>query len=45
MTSAMLDFKGSANNAVFTARTLGFMTVGHNIHHHCNIIKEKYLGK
>lgn len=37
----MLDFKGRANNAYFTARAIGFMTVGHNLHH-CNIIKTRY---
>lgn len=42
MTDEMLDFKGKANNALFTARTLGFMTVGHNMHH-CDILKSKYL--
>ncbi|AWM12822.1 DinB family protein [Flavobacterium sp. NRK F10] len=44
MTNEMLDFKGSANKVDFTARTLGFMTVGHNLHH-CNFIKTKYLNK
>ncbi|MFZ5946579.1 MAG: DinB family protein [Stygiobacter sp.] len=43
MTKEMLDFKGTANNVGFTARTLGFMTVGHNLHH-CNFIKTKYLN-
>lgn len=42
MTDEMLDFKGTANKVVFTARTLGFMTVGHNLHH-CNFIKTTYL--
>lgn len=42
MTNTMLDFKGTANNATFTARTLGFMTVGHNIHH-CKTIRSRYL--
>lgn len=44
MTDEMLDFKGKANNVLFTARTLGFMTIGHNIHH-CNFIVDNYLGK
>ena len=38
----MLDFKGRANNHPYTARTLGFMTLGHNLHH-CKIIRELYL--
>jgi len=42
MTENMLDFKGTANTAGFTARGLGYMTVGHNIHH-CNFIKTHYL--
>lgn len=42
MTNEMLDFKGKANNVDFTARGLGFMAVGHNLHH-CNVIREKYL--
>jgi uncharacterized damage-inducible protein DinB len=39
----MLDFKGTANNQTYTARTLGFAIIGHNIHH-CNFIKTKYLN-
>ena len=40
----MLDFKGTANKQPYTARTLGFAMIGHNIHH-CNFIKTKYLDK
>ncbi|MBQ0768052.1 MAG: DinB family protein [Bizionia sp.] len=40
----MLDFKGTANNQTFTARSLGFSMIGHNIHH-CNFIKAMYLNK
>lgn len=40
----MLDFKGTANNQTYTARTLGFATIGHNVHH-CNVIKTKYLNE
>ena len=43
MTNEMMDFKGRANNVRFTARALGFMTVGHNLHH-CNFIETKYLN-
>lgn len=42
MTDEMLDFKGFPNKMVYTARSLGWMTVGHVIHH-CNILKERYL--
>lgn len=42
MTDAMLDFKFSGA-PVYTARSLGWMAVGHNIHH-CNLLREKYLG-
>jgi len=42
MTSTMLDSIGTANNSPNTARNLGWMIVGHTIHH-CNIIKERYL--
>ena len=42
MTDNMLDFKGTANNAVFTARSIGFMCVGHNLHH-CKLIQTHYL--
>ena len=42
MTDDMLDFKSNANDFVYTPRSLGWMTTGHNIHH-CNLIKEKYL--
>lgn len=43
MTDKMLDFKGTANNAVFTARSIGFMCVGHNLHH-CKLIQTRYLA-
>jgi hypothetical protein len=44
MTNEMLDFRGTANKVVFTARTLGFMTIGHNVHH-CNFIRANYLNE
>jgi hypothetical protein len=44
MTNEMIDFKGTANKVSFTARALGFMTVGHNIHH-IEFVKTKYLNK
>jgi len=44
MTNDMLDYQGTANKVVFTARALGFMTVGHNVHH-CNFIKANYLNE
>lgn len=44
ITTEMLDFKGTANEQTYTARTLGFATIGHNVHH-CNFIKTKYLGE
>lgn len=43
MNNEMLDYKGIANNEDFTPRQLGFMTVGHNMHH-CNFLKANYLG-
>lgn len=42
LTKERLDFKGISNKAVFTARSLGYMTVGHNIHH-ANFIYTHYL--
>lgn len=42
MALPMLDFKGVANNQTITARALGFMIAGHNIHH-SNIISTLYL--
>ncbi len=44
MTDEMLHFKGIANKVNFTAKALGFMTVGHNLHH-CNFIKTTYLNQ
>jgi hypothetical protein len=43
MTSEMLNCQGVANNVIFTPLSLGFMVVGHNIHH-VNYIKMNYLG-
>ena len=42
MTDEMLDFKGIANKVSFTPRGLGFMVVGHAMHH-CNVVRERYL--
>jgi hypothetical protein len=42
MTNEMLDFKGFPNKMVYTARSLGWMSVGHNVHH-SDAITEKYL--
>ena len=44
ITSEMLDFKGIANRSTFTARSIGFAIIGHNIHH-CNIIRTRYLNQ
>lgn len=41
MTESMLDFKGIANKVNYTPRTIGFMIIGHAIHH-CKIIQERY---
>jgi hypothetical protein len=42
MTSDMLDFKGVANEVSVTARAVGWIIAGHNVHH-CNVIREKYI--
>jgi uncharacterized damage-inducible protein DinB len=42
MTDEMLDFKGVINDYKTTARTIGFMSIGHTLHH-CNIVRDKYL--
>ncbi len=42
MTDEMLDFKGTANKATVTPRSIGWMIAGHNVHH-CRIIGERYL--
>jgi hypothetical protein len=45
MTTGMLDFKDfprQTGEPVYTARSLGWFTVGHSAHH-CKLIREKYL--
>ena len=42
ISTEMLDFRGTANKESYTARSLGFAMIGHNIHH-CNFIKATYL--
>lgn len=44
MTNEMLDFKGSASNLMYSARILGWVIAGHNLHHN-RIIKERYLSR
>jgi len=41
MTGEMLDFKFPDKTA-YTARSLGWMAVGHSLHH-CNQVREKYF--
>lgn len=42
MTDPMLDFEGTANKMQTSARALGYMIAGHELHH-CRILKERYL--
>lgn len=42
MNDTMLDFTGTANNNVISARSAGWIIVGHAVHH-IGIIKERYL--
>jgi len=42
ITPDMLDFRDTSGDQVYSARSLGWFTVGHNIHH-CNLIREKYM--
>jgi hypothetical protein len=42
MTEKMLHFRGTANKLGMNAEQLGFMIVGHTIHH-LNVIKERYF--
>lgn len=42
MNDTMLDFRGSANKVQASARQLGFMIVGHGLHH-LKVIEERYL--
>lgn len=42
MNDGMLDFVGEANGNPLSARSTGWMIVGHAIHH-CGIIAERYL--
>lgn len=42
MTKEMLDFIGTANKNKSSARALGYMIVGHTIHHN-HVLKERYL--
>ncbi len=42
MTDEMLDFEGTANSWNITARSIGWVSAGHN-RHHCGILKERYL--
>jgi hypothetical protein len=44
MTTAMLDFKDFPGKDVYSARSLGWFTVGHNMHH-LNVIKTKYTDQ
>ena len=43
MTGDMLDFKDLPGDTPYSARSLGWMMVGHSVHH-CNLVRERYLG-
>lgn len=42
MNASMLDAEGTANHSPITPRNIGWIIVGHTMHH-CDIIKERYL--
>ena len=42
MSDEMLDFRGHANGSVVTTRSVGWMIIGHAMHHKA-FLKEKYL--
>ena len=42
MNDPMLDFKGSVEGTFNSARTIGFMIVGHQLHH-CLFLEKNYL--
>jgi len=44
MNNEMLDFKAVANGAENSARAMGWMIAGHNLHH-LKVIKERYLNQ
>lgn len=44
LTEEMLDFVGTANGQPYSPRALGYMTVGHHLHH-IHVLREKYLSK
>jgi uncharacterized damage-inducible protein DinB len=41
-TETMLISKGTASNSLVSVRAIGFIIMGHDIHH-CEVIKERYL--
>ena len=42
-TDKMLLAKGTASNSPVSVRAIGFIIMGHEIHH-CQVIKERYLN-
>ncbi|WKN42375.1 DinB family protein [Tunicatimonas pelagia] len=44
LSTEMLNFKGTANAQTYTAETLGFAMIGHNVHH-VKFIEKTYLNK
>jgi hypothetical protein len=43
MNDAMLDFRGSASGKTMSARVLGWIIAGHNMHH-LAIVRDRYLS-
>lgn len=43
MSGEMFNFKGNANGFSISTQAVGFMIVGHNLHH-LSIVKSRYLG-
>lgn len=44
MSAEMIDFPGSANGQPVSPRSLGWMTIGH-VMHHVAVLRERYLDK